>query len=161
MAYYWECGIYLSFWNWLGDSKRCNRSLHARVCTFRDWSVFNPIEFALLCWFYDFGGNYDLLLDDDERSVVSELVAVVGARADRDELALSKLSVEATDAVLVRPNDGADCVGLEELVHPVRPELHDVVLPERISDCVVLNTLLFISVGRVTPKKVHDYLMVL
>lgn len=52
---------------------------------------------------------------------------VVGRRRERNELG-SRKSVNAVLAVLVRPDDDAEVVGLQEFLNLVRSVNHDVVL---------------------------------
>jgi hypothetical protein len=61
----------------------------------------------------------------------------------------------------VGTNHHAQVVSLEERVQVVGAEVHDVVLLLRVSHVVVLESVLFFCLVRVTPEKVQNLLVVL
>lgn len=60
----------------------------------------------------------------------------------------------------MRPDQHAEVVSLQEGVYVVGTEVDNIVLLERISDMVVLETTDFFALVRVTPEKINDLLMI-
>ncbi len=87
---------------------------------------FHPISFRLSCGLNDLGRNDDLLLNDDEAGIVVVLVAVVCARVDGYQLALSK-TVQALGTDLVRSQNHRDTIELQEFLNACHTEFGDVI----------------------------------
>lgn len=88
------------------------------------------------------------------------LPAVVGGREDSDELSLGE-PFEAVHHALMCPDDHTQVVLLQEALHPVRPELHDVARLGRVPQVVREDPQLAVRVRGVRPQDVQHYLRLL
>mmetsp|Transcript_118105 Transcript_118105/g.294464 ORF Transcript_118105/g.294464 Transcript_118105/m.294464 type:complete len:334 (-) Transcript_118105:1535-2536(-) len=88
------------------------------------------------------------------------MAAVVRRTEDRDQLTVCK-PLEAIHDALVSPDDHRErIVRLQELLHSVRPELHDPASAIRVAGLVQCHTLHRVVVRRVAPQHVGDPLFV-